>query len=283
MTDLVTLERPREGVALLTYRAPEINNHVSWRGIEAIADGLTEARTGGARVTVLASDTPGHWLEHAWLPDLRRTLRGEPTEGDIGAWFRALDELGRQPVVTIAAIAGDTSGGGCELGWTCDLRVAEPQATFSQPEVMIGLTTGIGGTSRLARLIGRCVTAEMVFDGAPLPASRLYELGGINRVVETGQAVAASLAWAERLATRPPGALAALKRILNDNNEVNQTFALQNEQRIFQAVAATADSAAQLDAIQARFDAGASIRDVYGPPREVAKAGRATAVPPKPQ
>ncbi len=263
----VSLERPREGVALLTFRDPEINNHVSWAGIEAIAGGLREAREGGARITILASDTPGHWLEHAWLTDLRNTLIGAETTGDIQAWFTALDELGAQPVVTIAAVSGDTSGGGCELGWACDLRVAEESATFSQPEVMIGLTTGIGGTSRLARLIGRSVTAEMVFDGAPVSARRLHTLGGVNRVVPDGEAIAAALEWAERLAERPPGALAALKQILVDNADVTQTYALSNEQRIFSSVATTQDALDRMKEIQDRFDAGKSIRAVYGPAR----------------
>jgi len=263
----VTLERPHEGVAVVTFRDPEINNHVSWRGIEALAGAFAEAREGGARATVLASDVPGHWLEHAWLSDLRKTLIGEPTEGDIQGWFRALDELHRQPVVTIAAVSGDTSGGGCELGWACDLRVAEEQATFSQPEIMIGLTTGIGGTSRLARLIGRCVTAEMVFDGAPIPARRIYELGGVNRIVPNGQAIADSVAWAKRIASRPPAALAALKQILNDNDDVGETFALSNEQRLFQSVAVTPEAIDQMKTIQDRFDAGESIRAMYGPVR----------------
>ncbi len=263
----VTLDRPREGVALLTFRDPDINNHVSWAGVEAIASGLREAREGGARVSILASDHPGHWLEHAWLTDLRNTLIGAETTGDIQAWFGALDELGRQPVVTIAAVSGDTSGGGCELGWTCDLRIAEESATFSQPEVMIGLTTGIGGTSRLARLVGRCVTAEMVLDGAPVSARRLYELGGVNRVVPDGTRVDVALEWAERLAERPPEALAALKQILVDNADVNQTYALSNEQRIFQSVATRQAAIDQMKAIQDRFDAGESIRAVYGEAR----------------
>lgn len=263
----VTLERPSEDVALLTFRDPEINNHVSWAGIEAIAGGLREAREGGARITILASDTPGHWLEHAWLTDLRNTLVGAETTGDIRAWFTALEELRNQTVVTIAAVSGDTSGGGCELGWACDLRVAEERATFSQPEAMIGLTTGIGGTSRLARLIGRGVAAEMVFDGAPVSAARLHALGGVNRLVPNGQAVSASLDWAERLAARPPGALAALKQILLDNADVTETYALSNEARIFNAVATTQDALETMKAIQDRFDAGESIRDVYGPAR----------------
>ena len=114
---------------------------------------------------MLASGVPGHWYEHAYLEDIRNLVAGHAATGDPAGWFRSLNEVSRQNVVTIAAISGDTSGGGCELGWGCDLRVAERGTRFSQPEVIIGCGTGIGGTSRLTRLIGRTVTAEMVLTG----------------------------------------------------------------------------------------------------------------------
>ena len=72
----VRLEHPRAGVALVTVTNPALLNHVSWSAIEQLAEALRAARAGGARVTVLASGVPGHWLEHAWLPDLLAMLRG---------------------------------------------------------------------------------------------------------------------------------------------------------------------------------------------------------------
>jgi enoyl-CoA hydratase/carnithine racemase len=207
---------------------------------------------------------PGHWLEHAWLRDLANMVTGKPTSGDGAAWFHCVRELSRTHVVSIAAISGDCSGGGAELGWACDLRIAEEQASFSQPEVLIGLATGLGGTSRLVRLIGRTAAAEMVLDGAPLPARRLYELGGVNRVVPCGQALPSALAWAERLAARPGHALAALKQMLVEAEERPLSDALANEQKLFQGVVVRPDAIEQMQRIQARFDAGETIRSVYG-------------------
>ena len=125
MPDLVELARPREGVALVTMTNPEIRNHGSNEAICQLAAALREARTGGSRVTVLASGVPGHWFEHAWLRDLANLISGEPTSGEARGWFDTLKELARPEVVSIAAISGDCSGGGAELGWACDLRVAE--------------------------------------------------------------------------------------------------------------------------------------------------------------
>jgi enoyl-CoA hydratase/carnithine racemase len=267
MVKLVTLERPREGVALVTLAEPKINNHVSWAGVAGIADALSEARESGARVTVLASGVPGHWFEHAWLHDLRNTLLGRPTSGDASGWFRALRELAETQVVSIAAISGDCSGGGAELGWACDLRIAEEQALFGQPEVQIGVATGVGGTSRLARLIGRTATAELVLDGTPFSAQRVYELGGLNRVVPAGRALEVALEWASRLADRPPASLAALKQMLVDNDQLSLRDALANEQRLFQSVASQPAALEGMKRVQDRFDAGESPRDVYGLPR----------------
>jgi enoyl-CoA hydratase/carnithine racemase len=263
----VTLEHPGEGIALVTMSNPEIGNFGSCEGIAQLAERLKEAREGGARVTILASGVPGHWFEHAWLSDLHAMFEGKPTSGDPMGWFHALSEITREEVVTLAAISGDCSGGGAELGWACDLRIAEEQASFGQPEVMIGVATGVGGTSRLMRLIGRSVTAEMVLDGAPLSAQRLHQLGGVNRVVPTGTAVAVALEWAERLASRPHASLTALKKMLNEAENLPLKEALANEQSIFQSVASRPEAVEGMKRTQARFDAGETPREVYGTPR----------------
>lgn len=264
MPRYVTLERPRDGVALVTMTHPEILNMGSFEAIEELADALTAAREGGARVSVIASGVPGHWLEHAWLKDLHALFTGGTPTASGAGWFRCLQELA-SPVVSIAAISGDTAGGGCELGWACDLRVAEEQATFAQPEVRIGLATGLGGTCRLARLVGRTVAAEMVLEGAPVSARRLYELGGVNRVVPEGRAVPVALEWAARLADRDPAALATLKRMLVANDEGRPIDeALAREQKLFQESAAREPAITGMARVQERYDAGETPRDVYG-------------------
>lgn len=269
MSDIITLEYPRESVALVTMTNPQINNNGSWKGIGELADAMIEAREHGkVRATVLASGVPGHWFEHAWLQDVADTMEGKPTSAVGGAFPRVLDEMRRPEVVVIAAISGDCSGGGLEIGWACDLRVAEEQAIFSQPEIHIGLSTGRGGTSRLARLIGRAAAAEMIMLGLPLSARRIHALGGVNAVVPQGQAVEVALQWASMLAAKSPQAMTALKQVLVDNDDLTLTAALENEQTRFAAVARTPQAIAKMRQIQARFDAGESLRSVYGEPRD---------------
>jgi enoyl-CoA hydratase/carnithine racemase len=269
MAELVTLLYPLEGVALVTMTNPRINNNGSWKGIGELADAMIEARENGkVRATVLASGVPGHWFEHAWLQDLADGMEGKSTSAAGGAFPRVLDEMRRPEVVVIAAISGDCSGGGAEIGWACDLRIAEEQAVFGQPEIHIGLTTGRGGTSRLARLIGRAAAAEMVMLGLPLSARRIHTLGGVNAVVSSGQAVAVALQWGSMLAAKSPQAMRTLKQVLVDNDDMTLTAALENEQSLFMSIARTPQAIARMREIQARFDAGESLRGVYGEPQD---------------
>jgi len=269
MPDLVTLQYPNDGVALVTMTNPQINNNGSWKGIGALADAMIEAREQGkVRVTVLASGVPGHWFEHAWLQDLANTMEGQPTSAPGGAFPRVFDEIRRPEVVVIAAISGDCSGGGAELGWACDFRIAEEQAAFGQPEIHMGLTTGRGGTSRLARLIGRAAATEMVMLGLPLNARRIHALGGVNAVVPSGKAIEVALQWAKKLAEKSPQAMRTLKQVLLDSDDIPLTAALENEQKKFLDVARTPQAIAQMRVIQARLDAGESFRTIYGEPRD---------------
>ncbi len=264
MAGNVSLQWDREGVALITVGDGGASNHtVTAATVSFLADVLDEAIGGGARAIVLASSVEGHWLEHAYLDDIVQLVSGQAASGDPAGWFRSLQTLNRGTAVTIAAINGDTSGGGCELGWACDLRVAEEQARFSQPEVIIGAGTGIGGTSRLMRLIGRTVTAEVVLTGLPLTAKRLYELGGVNRLVGKGEAVAQALDIARHIATLPPHSVAGMKKMLGEDEDLNQTDGIANDQAISQSLFANPASVASMKAIQARFDAGESMDAVY--------------------
>lgn len=267
MGDLVSLQRPREGVALVTMTNPAIINFGSWQAIGELAAALQEAREGGARVTVLASGVPGHWFEHAWLTDLVNSFTGGPVTGEGGAWFACLEELNHTSVVSIAAVSGDTNGGGCELGWACDLRIAEEQALFGQPEVGIGVGTGIGGTSRLRHLIGRTAVAEMVLLGFPLTARRLHELGGVNRVVPQGKALETALEWASIIADRPAAAVRGIKQMLTEGDDILRIAeSVMNDQRIFQTFSGAPEAIASMREKQARFDAGETPRQVYGGP-----------------
>src|SRR5258706_98946 len=99
--------------------------------------------------------------------------------GGFDAWQR-IRKIHKQ---LIAAVGGYALGGGCELAMHCDMIVASENARFGQPEILLGIIPGAGGTQRLARTIGKFRTMEMVLTGAQIPAQELADLGLVNRVV----------------------------------------------------------------------------------------------------
>lgn len=250
----MSLEHPAEGVGLIRFSDPARQNQLCWAAVEKLADLLDQCVADAVRVVVIASDLPGHWLEHAWLRDLDTALEGNAPSGDGAAWFRAVNALSRPPLITIAAIGGNTCGGGCELGWACDLRVAEVQAQFAQPEIRLGITPGLGGISRLNSLVGRSLATEMVLTGEWVSAERVHRSGAINRLVETGTAVQASLDWASQLAQMPASTLRYCKQTLADCQELPLQEALQQEQQTFQL--STGDARERIRSQQAFYDAG---------------------------
>lgn len=264
MSFSVEVSRPGAGVAVVSFSDPVRANQLCWAAVDALAERLRQCRESGARVVVLASALAGHWLEHAWLGDLLAGIDGQPQTGSGAGWFECQRELAHAGVVSIAAINGDCSGGGAELGWACDLRIAERQARFAQPEVALGLTTGIGGCSRLLRLAGRGVATEMVLTGRPLAAERLYALGAVNAVVDTGEALPQALALARRIASYPSQALSGLKSALDAADRLPLEEALVQEQAIFQGVLAGADAQRGMRAAQRAYEGGASVAAVAG-------------------
>jgi enoyl-CoA hydratase/carnithine racemase len=265
--ELVVLAFPEDGIAVATVHGDgRAGGTISCAVVEGLAARLAQAEQAGARVVVLASDIPGHFLEHAYLDDICRLVNGHEASGDPAGWFNSLSALSRGKLVSIAAISGDTSGGGCELGWACDLRVAESGVRFSQPEVVIGVGTGIGGTSRLMRLIGRTVTAQIVLTGLPISAERLYELGGLNQLVGKGEALGAAMALARRIAALPSQAVAGMKKMLTEAEDLGVTAGIENDQAISQTLFAHPDSLARMERIQSGLDAGRSMDALYWTP-----------------
>jgi enoyl-CoA hydratase / 3-hydroxyacyl-CoA dehydrogenase len=113
----------------------------------------------------------------------------------------------------IAAVNAGAFGGGCELAMGCDFRIAAESATFSQPEINLGIVPGFGGTQRLPRLVGEARALELNLLGDPIPAEEAYELGLATRVVPDHELFDMALAWAHKLAEQAPLAIEQIKRV----------------------------------------------------------------------
>jgi enoyl-CoA hydratase/carnithine racemase len=146
------------------------------------------------------------------------------------------------PKPTVAAVTGYALGGGCELSLAADLRFASPKAVFGQPEVLLGIIPGAGGTQRLARLVGPSKAKDMILTGRFVAAEEALAMGLVDRVVEDPYAEA--LAWARQFTTAAPYALRAAKEAVDRGLATDLRTGLEIERQQFAAVFATADARA---------------------------------------
>ena len=126
--------------------------------------------------------------------------------------FRMIETL---PKPVIAAVNGFALGGGTELAMSCDFRFASENARFGQPEILIGLIPGWGGTQRLARLIGMGRAKELIMGGDQVNAQRAYEIGLVNKVFPLDQLLPEAKKFAAKLAGLPGFALKMAKDAIN--------------------------------------------------------------------
>jgi enoyl-CoA hydratase/carnithine racemase len=154
----------------------------------------------------------------------------------------AFTAVAKIPKPVIAAVTGYALGGGCELALCCDFRVAGDNAKLGQPEILLGIIPGAGGTQRLPRLIGPARAKDLIFSGRFADAQEALAIGLVDRVVAPDDVYAVSLEWAKSFVNGPAYALRAAKESVDLGLEVDLRTGLSIERQQFAALFATEDS-----------------------------------------
>jgi len=162
--------------------------------------------------------------------------------------FSAVDRVATLSTPTIAAVRGFALGGGCELAMACDMLIAGDDAAFGQPEILIGVIPGAGGTQRLTRAIGKTRAMELVLTGRRIDAAEADRLGLVTRLVPAAETLTAALELAGRIATMPPLAVRAAKAAVRATSDLPLTDGLRYERDRFEALFATDDQDEGMDA-----------------------------------
>ncbi|CAB4334452.1 unannotated protein [freshwater metagenome] len=153
----------------------------------------------------------------------------------------AFDAVAALEVPTIAAITGYALGGGCELALACDMRIAAENATLGQPEILLGIIPGAGGTQRLSRLVGPSQAKDLIFTGRFVLAPEALEMGLVNEVVAPDRVLARAMELAARLSFGPKHAMAAAKKAIDVGLGLELAQGLELEQQLFAELFGTTD------------------------------------------
>ena len=154
--------------------------------------------------------------------------------------FTAVQEI---PKPVIAAITGYALGGGYELALCADFRVMGANAKVGQPEILLGVIPGAGGSQRLARLVGPAKAKDLVFTGRHVGAEEALELGLADAVVPDAEVYGTAVAMARKFAAGPPLALAAAKKAVDEGLDLPLREGLRLESRLFAELFDTEDQA----------------------------------------
>jgi enoyl-CoA hydratase len=234
---LVTVERRDDGVAVVRLDNPKVNAlstallgqlHEAARALTDDPPGAVVI-TGGDRVFAAGAD----------ISEFGDSEAGARV-GDV--FLRALNAVDDIPRAVFAAVAGYALGGGCELALACDFRIASDRAVFGQPEILLGIIPGGGGTQRLARLVGPARAKELILSGRQVKAPEALAMGLVDEVVPAAELHDRVLTRAAELAR---GAVVAQGMALTAiDRGLDGTLAdgLALEQRLFAAVFATDDA-----------------------------------------
>ena len=215
MSEAVTYLRDGN-VAIITLNRPEARNAVNGdvaSAMEAAIDRL-EADD-GVWVGILLANTAGQERPVFCAgADLEAINSGDAARlnTERGGFGGIVYRDRRKPI--IVGVDGLATAGGCEIVLSADLVVASDRSAFGLAEVKRNLIAGAGGLFRLPRAIGRSAAMEVILTGDPLPASRAYELGLVNRVVAPDQVEATARELASRIAASAPLAVWASRRIV---------------------------------------------------------------------
>ena len=232
----VRVER-HDAVAVIRLDRPKVNalSTALLEQLRDAAEGLTAdppgavVVTGGERVFAAGADIAEF---------------GGPTEARrIGGLFRdALGAVAAIPRFTIAAVTGVALGGGCELALACDWRICADNARFGQPEILLGIIPGGGGTQRLPRLVGAARAKEIILTGRQVRAEEALRIGLVDEVVPKAEVLDRALAKAAELAAGPLAAQAYAKAAIDEGIETTLAWGLDRELELFERVFETEDS-----------------------------------------
>src|SRR5258708_32431631 len=227
-----------ERVGIVTLNRREVLNALNNHGVSELGSALEEFdRDNEIRCMVITGAGEKAFAAGADIKEMSDQSPIDMILGGIEAWQR-IRQIHKPLIV---AVDGYALGGGCELAMHCDMIVASENARFGQPEILLGIIPGTGGTQRQRRTIGKFRTMEMVLTGAQIPAQELAALGLVNHVVPKGEHLTEAVKLAKTVAPQAPIAERLAKEAVQAAFETSLTEGLELERKNFFLLFASED------------------------------------------
>lgn len=229
------------GVATLTLNRPPVNALNFAMQAEMIeASALITTNPEIAAVVIYGGEKA--FAAGADIKEMERLTHDQMAERsyNLHSAFTAIAQI---PKPVIAAITGYALGGGCELAMCADMRFAAENAKLGQPEILLGIIPGAGGTQRLTRLVGPSIAKDLVLSGRMISATEALEIGLVDRLFPAESVYSEAVAWARQFVGGPAAAIAAAKRVIDAGQDGTLEQGLEIERQAFADLFATEDRA----------------------------------------
>jgi enoyl-CoA hydratase/carnithine racemase len=229
---VIDVER-HDAVAVARLNRPEVRNALSPEVLEELAALLEGWDLDPEIRCIVIAGSDEYFAAGADIKAMAERTFGEILDAPSKTFWPRLAALGTP---MIAAVSGYALGGGCELALACDMIVASDNAEFGQPEILLGVIPGGGGTQRLTRTIGKQRAMELVLTGRRITAQEAHAMGIVNAIDRDWFGKAMEIA--QVVARRPPVAVRLAKEAVL---RAEQSLDLQHERRLFEIAMATED------------------------------------------
>ena len=235
------LYEKKDVIAYVTVNRPKVLNALNtptWKDLRTAFETARDDAT--VRGVILTGAGSKAFIAGADISELAHLAAYEAEQSSrFGQEVLDLIESLGKPV--IAAVNGFALGGGCETAMACTLRIAADTAQFGQPEVMLGLVPGGGGTQRLPRLVGKGRALQLILSGNMISAQEAYRIGLVNEVVPAADLIARAEAILKKIASNAPIAIKFALEAVNKGLDASQGEGLLLEASYFGLCAASED------------------------------------------
>lgn len=230
-----------ESVGILTIDNPPVNilNSQALQELDQAVDQMLADAS--VKVVIFTGAGPNVFIAGADVKEIAKISTAKEGEELALKGQGMINKIENAKKPFIAAINGVCLGGGNELAMACHMRIASDRAKFGQPEILLGIIPGFGGTQRMLRLCGQAKAREIILTGDNITAQEAFRIGLVNKVVPDGEVLKQSLGLAKKIAAKGRIAIELIQEAIQAGAQLSLSDGLKLEARLFGKVAETQD------------------------------------------